>query len=59
MCVSSNPGPLEGLGSLWKLPQSERKPDRDQISTRDNIPPEIYLGKLKNVGLSPEILLLG
>jgi len=44
---------------LWKLPQSERKPDRDMISTRDKIPPEFYLGKLKNLGISPEVLVLG
>jgi len=33
--VFPNPGPLKGSGSLWKLPQSERKPDRDMIATRD------------------------
>jgi len=54
-----NPGPLGGPGSLWKLPQSERKPDRDMISTRDKIPPEFYPGKLKNLGISPKVLVLG
>jgi len=44
---------------LWKLSQSERKPDRDLISTRDKIPPEIYPGKLKTLGISPEVLILG
>jgi len=44
---------------LWKLPQSERKPDRDMISTRDKMPPEFYPGKLKNLGISPEVLVLG
>jgi len=57
--VLPNPGPLEGPGSLWKLPQSERKPDRDLISTRDKIPPEFYSGKLINLGISPEVLILG
>ena len=56
--VFPNPGPLEGPGSLWKLPQSVRKPDRDMISTRAKIPPEFYPGNLKNLGLSPEILIL-
>ena len=44
---------------MWKLPQSERKPDRDTISTRDKFPPEFYPGKLKNLGISPEVLVLG
>jgi len=44
---------------LWKLPQSERKPDRDTISTRDKFPPEFHPGKLKNLGISPEVLVLG
>jgi len=44
---------------LWKLLQSERKPDRDMISTRDRIPQEFYPGKLKNLGISPEVLVLG
>jgi len=57
--VFPNPGPLGGPGSFWKLPQSERKPDRDMISTRDIIPPEFYAGKLKNHGISPEVLVLG
>jgi len=29
------------------------------MSTRDKIPPEIYPGNLKNLGISPEILVLG
>ena len=53
-----SPGPLEGPGSLWKLPQSERKPGPDQISTRDKIPPELYPEKMRNLGLSPEALIL-
>ena len=57
--VIPNPGPLRGPGSLRKLRQSERKPDRDMISTRDKIPPEFYPGKLKNLGISPEVLVLG
>jgi len=57
--VFPNPGPLEEPGSLWMLPQSERKPDRGMISTRDKIPPEFYPGKLKNLGISPEVLILG
>jgi len=57
--VFPNSGPLVGPGSLWKLPQSERKPDRDMISTRDMIPPEFYPGKLKNLAISPEVLVLG
>jgi len=57
--VIPNPGPLGGPGSLRKLPQSERKPDRDMISTMDKIPPEFYPGKLKNLGISPEVLVLG
>ena len=57
--VIPNPGPLGRPGSLRKLPQSERKPDRDMISTRDKIPPEFYPGKLKNLGISPEVLVLG
>jgi len=45
---------------LWKLPQSERTPDRDIISIADKIPPEIYPGKLKKkLGISPEVLILG
>jgi len=44
---------------LWKLPQSARKPDRDIISTRDKIPPEFYPAKLKNLGISPEVMVLG
>ena len=44
---------------MRKLPQSERKPDRDMIPTRDKIPPEFYPGKLKNLGISPEVLVLG
>ena len=56
---SQNPGPLEGPGSLWKLPQSECKPDPDLISTRDKIPPELYPGKFENLGISPEVLILG
>ena len=57
--VFPNPGPLEGPGSLWKLPQSESKPDRDQISTRDKIPPEFYPEKLRTLGISPEVMILG
>ena len=44
---------------MWKLPQSERKPERDMISTRDKIPPEFYPGKLENLEISPDILVLG
>jgi len=44
---------------LWKLPQSESKPDRDMISTVDRIPTEFYPGKLKTRGISPEVLVLG
>jgi len=44
---------------LWKLLQSERKPDRDMISTRDKIPPEFYPAKLKNLGISPAVMVLG
>jgi len=44
---------------LWKLPQSERKPDREMISTRDKIPPEFYPGKLNNLGICPEVLVVG
>jgi len=54
-----NPGPLEGPGSLWKLPLSERKPDRDMISTRDKVPWEFCPRKLKNLGISPEALVSG
>ena len=43
---------------MWKLPQSERKLDRDMISTTDKIPPEFYPGKLKNRGISPKVLVL-
>ena len=58
--VIPNPGLLGGPGSLRKLPQSERKPDRDMTSTRDKILPEIYPGKLKKkLGISPEVLVLG
>ena len=57
--VIPNPGPLGGPGSLRKLPQSERKPDRDMISTRDKIPPEFYPGILTNLGISPRVLVLG
>jgi len=53
------PGRLGGQGSLWKLPQSKRKPDRDMISTRDKIPPEFYPRKMKNLGISPEVLVFG
>jgi len=56
--VFPNPGPLEGPESLWKLPQPERKPDRDMISTRDKLPPEFYPRKLKNPGISSEVLVL-
>ena len=44
---------------MRKLPQSERKPDRNMVSTRDKISPEFYPGKLKNLGISPEVLVLG
>ena len=44
---------------MWKLAQFERKPDRDMISTRDKIPPEFYPGKLKNLGICLEVLVLG
>jgi len=44
---------------LWKLPQSERQPDRDMIPTRDKIPPEFYPGELKNLWISHEVLVLG
>jgi len=57
--VIPNPGPLGGPGSLTKFPQSERKPDRDMISTRDKILSEFYPGNLKNLGISPEVLVLG
>ena len=57
--VFPDPGPLEGPGCLWELPQSERQPDRDMISVRDKMPPEFYPGKLKNLGISPEVLVLG
>jgi len=57
--VFSNPGPLEGPRSLWKLPQSESKPDRDLVSTRENSPPELYPGNLKTLGISPEVLISG
>jgi len=29
------------------------------ISTRDQISPEFYLGKLKKLGISPKVLILG
>jgi len=54
-----DPGHLEGPGSMRELPQSEGKPDRDQISATDKISPESYPGKLKNVGLSTEIRFFG
>jgi len=57
--VFPNPGPLEGPGSLWKLPQCERMPDPDMISTGDKIPPEFYSENLKNLDISPEVLILG
>jgi len=57
--VLPNTGPPEGTGSLRKLPQSEPKPDRDRISTRDKIPPEFYPTKLENLAMSPEVLILG
>ena len=57
--VFPNPGPLKGPGSLWKLPQFERKPVRHLISTMDKIPPELYTGNLKNVGICPDVLILG
>jgi len=57
--VFPNQGPLEGPGSFWKLSQSERKPDRHQISTRDKIPTEFYPGKLRNFAICPEVLILG
>jgi len=44
---------------LWMPPQSERKPDRDMISTREKISPEFYPGKLKLLGISLEVLVLG
>jgi len=44
---------------LWKLPQSEHKPDRDVISARDKIPLGFYPGKLKNLGICPRVLVLG
>jgi len=44
---------------LWKLPESERKPDRGMISTREKISPELYPGKLKLPGISLEVLVLG
>jgi len=44
---------------LWKLPQSERKPDRDSISTRDKIPSQFHPGKIRNLGISPKVLVLG
>jgi len=44
---------------LWKLPQSERKPQRDMISTGEKIRPEFYPGKLKKLRISPEVLILG
>ena len=57
--VFPNPGPLEGSGSLWKLSQSDRKPDRDLMSTGDKLPQEFYPGKCKNPGIRPEVLILG
>ena len=57
--VFPNPGPLEGPGNVWNLPQSERKPDRDMISTRDKIPQEFSPDYLKTLGISPEVLNLG
>jgi len=44
---------------LWKPPQSEGKPDRDMISTRDKIPPEFYSGNWKNLWIGPRVLVLG
>ena len=57
--VIPNPGPLGGPGSLRKLPQSERTPDRDMISTRDRIPPEFYPEKVNDLGISPKVLISG
>jgi len=57
--VSPHPGPLQGPESLWKISPCARKPDRDMISTGDEIPPEVYPGKLKNLGISPKVLILG
>jgi len=57
--VFPNPGLLDGPRSLWKLPQSGRKPDRDKISTGDKIPPECYPGNLRIHGISPEVLISG
>jgi len=44
---------------MWKLSQSKRTPDQDLISTMDKIPAEFYPGRLKNLGISPEVLILG
>jgi len=57
--VFPNPGPLKGPGSLWKLPQFERKPDRDLILTMDKILQELYTGNMKHVGICPYVLILG
>ena len=39
-------GLLKAPGTWWKLPQSEPKPGRDQISAEDSIPEKIYQDKL-------------
>ena len=57
--VFPNPSPLVGRGSLEKLLKSARNPDQVLISTRDKIPPEFYPAKLRNVEISPELLILG
>ena len=44
-----DPAPLEEPESLWKLPQSERKPGRDQISAIDDVPQEVYPQIHRNV----------
>ena len=54
-----DPGHLEGQGSLWKLPQFERKPGRDPMLPRDETPPDTYPDDLKSIGLSPKTNILG
>jgi len=56
--VLPNPGPLQELGSLYQLPQSKCKPERDQTSIGVNLPPQFYPEELKNIEICTVVLIL-
>jgi len=57
--LSFDLGPLGEPASVSKLPQVQRKQDRDSVSARNSIPPVFYPIELKKHWINLQIPFLG